>query len=272
MAAGAAVLVVDDVIAGVVGVRRRSSEDPRLDGVVHHHRAQCDDGRCLAPLSRVPQHLFRAGRSTVPRSARCSHGEQGQAGRLRDPGEDDIFGVGKVEDFTWKGWLDFSTCTECGRCRSRCPAWNTGKPLVTKLLVTNLRNHAYAKAPYLRAAESVRPELAVDVLAEAERPLVGSIADGGVIDPDVLWSCTTCGACVEQCPVDIEHVDHIVDMRRFQVLIESSFPSEAGVMLRNIENKGNPWGMNASARNNWIEEVDFPVRVFGADGEGHHSV
>ena len=68
-------------------------------------------------------------------------------------------------------------------------------------------------------------------------------------------------------PVDIEHVDHIVDMRRFQVLIESSFPSEAGVMLRNIENKGNPWGMNASARNNWIEEVDFPVRVFGADGE-----
>ena len=80
------------------------------------------------------------------------------------------------------------------------PGMEHRQALVTKLLVTNLRNHAYAKAPYLRAAESVRPELAVDVLAEAERPLVGSIADGGVIDPDVLWSCTTCGACVEQCP------------------------------------------------------------------------
>jgi Fe-S oxidoreductase len=83
----------------------------------------------------------------------------------------------------------------------------------------------------------------------------------------VLWSCTTCGACVEQCPVDIEHVDHIIDLRRYQVLIESSFPSEAGVMLKNLENKGNPWGMNASARNAWIEECDFPVRVFGAEGE-----
>ena len=83
---------------------------------------------------------------------------------------------------------------------------------------------------------------AVLALAEAERPLVGGADEGGVIDPDVLWSCTTCGACVEQCPVDIEHVDHIVDMRRYQVLIESSFPAEAGVMLRNLENKGNPWG------------------------------
>ena len=76
------------------------------------------------------------------------------------------------------------------------------------------------------------------------RPLVGDLESLGVIDPDVLWSCTTCGACVEQCPVDIEHVDHILDMRRYQVLIESAFPSEAGVMLRNLENNGNPWGVN----------------------------
>jgi Fe-S oxidoreductase len=209
-------------------------------------------------FKREPQH----GTALGPLQPMVSRGKPVD---FEDPGEDDIFGVGKVEDFTWKGLLDFSTCTECGRCQSQCPAWNTGKPLSPKLLITNLRDHAYAKAPYLQAAESVRSELPVDVLAEAERPLVGT--DGGVIDPEVLWSCTTCGACVEQCPVDIEHVDHIVDMRRFQVLIESSFPSEAGVMLRNIENKGNPWGMNASARNAWIEEVDFPVRVFGADGE-----
>jgi Fe-S oxidoreductase len=98
---------------------------------------------------------------------------------------------------------------------------------------------------------------------QAERPLVGTLEEGGVIDPDVLWSCTTCGACVEQCPVDIEHVDHIVDMRRYQVLIESSFPSEAGTMLRNLENKGNPWGMNASSRLDWIEGLDFEVPVVG---------
>jgi Fe-S oxidoreductase len=198
---------------------------------------------------------------------------------FEDPKDDDLFGVGQVEHFTWKGLLDFTTCTECGRCQSQCPAWNTGKPLSPKLLVTTLRDHAYAKAPYLlagggkdaageeRLAEEAYAALPDLLRAEAERPLVGSAEDGGVIDPDVLWSCTTCGACVEQCPVDIEHVDHIVDMRRYQVLVESSFPSEAGVMLRNLENKGNPWGMNASARNAWIEECDFPVRVFGADGE-----
>ena len=77
----------------------------------------------------------------------------------------------------------------------------------------------------------------------------------------MLWSCTTCGACVEQCPVDIEHIDHIVDMRRYQVLIESAFPSEAGVMLRNLENKGNPWGLNAKkGREDWMANLGFEVR------------
>jgi Fe-S oxidoreductase len=86
-----------------------------------------------------------------------------------------------------------------------------------------------------------------------------------VIDPDVLWSCTTCGACVEQCPVDIEHIDHIVDMRRYQVMVESEFPGELGVLFKNLENKGNPWGQNAADRTNWIDEVDFDVPVFGQD-------
>jgi Fe-S oxidoreductase len=183
---------------------------------------------------------------------------------FEDPGEDDVFGVGKIEDFTWKGFLDFATCTECGRCQSQCPAWNTGKPLSPKLLITTLRDHAFAKAPYLLAAEDKREGLSEAKKAEAERALVGPVADGGVIDPDVLWSCTTCGACVEQCPVDIEHIDHIVDMRRYQVLIESAFPSEAGVMLRNIENNGNPWGVSPRTRNEWIDEVDFDVRVVKA--------
>ncbi|HYJ67016.1 MAG TPA: (Fe-S)-binding protein, partial [Nocardioidaceae bacterium] len=183
-----------------------------------------------------------------------------------DP-DTDIFGRGKIEDFTWKGMLDFGTCTECGRCQSQCPAWNTEKPLSPKLLIMDLRDHAVAKAPYLLADESDRDGLPDAVKAEAERPIVGTAEAHGVIDPDVLWSCTSCGACVEQCPVDIEHVDHIVDMRRFQVLVESSFPSEAGTMLKNLENKGNPWGMGAKARLEWTHGLPFDVPVFGEDVE-----
>jgi Fe-S oxidoreductase len=212
---------------------------------------------------------------------------------FEDPGEDDVFGRGKIEDFTWKGMLDFATCTECGRCQSQCPAWNTGKPLSPKLVIMDLRDHLFAKAPYL-LGEAPLPNPAslsdpgvpdhsdVDVLAlaagnghhvpesgfgrvpgsgpeQAARPLVGTAEVGGVIDPDVLWSCTTCGACVEQCPVDIEHVDHIVDMRRYQVLIEAEFPTELGTLFRNLENKGNPWGQNSSARMDWAKGLDFAV-------------
>ncbi|QTZ92822.1 (Fe-S)-binding protein [Streptomyces auratus] len=204
---------------------------------------------------------------------------EGKAIDFEDPGEDDQFGVSQIEHFSWKGILDFSTCTECGRCQSQCPAWNTGKPLSPKLLIMALRDHAHAKAPYLLAGggktmegeEKASAEQLKDVpaaaLAEAERPLVGTLEEGGVIDPDVLWSCTTCGACVEQCPVDIEHIDHIVDMRRYQVMIESSFPSEAGTMLKNLEKKGNPWGLAKKQRLAWTKEVDFEIPVVGKDVE-----
>ncbi len=196
-----------------------------------------------------------------------------------DPGEDDVFGVSQVEQFSWKGLLDFSTCTECGRCQSQCPAWNTGKPLSPKLLIMSLRDHAHAKAPYLlagggksmegeeKASEEQLKDVPAAALAEAERPLIGTAEENGVIDPDVLWSCTTCGACVEQCPVDIEHIDHIVDMRRYQVMIESAFPSEAGTMLKNLEKKGNPWGLAKKQRLEWLKEVDFEVPVVGKDIE-----
>ena len=219
----------------------------------------------------------------------------------------DAFGAGKVEDFSWKGWLDFTTCTECGRCQSQCPAWNTGKPLSPKLLIMSLRDHAQAKAPYLIAGgrkdmggdevglvdadgnvdEAKLAKIPESARAEASRKLVGEskglmgggegiVEDdgafdpeqlGAVIDTETLWSCTTCGACVEQCPVDIEHVDHIIDMRRYQVLIESDFPTELAGMFKNLENKGNPWGQNSSARTNWIDEMDIEIPVFGSDVE-----
>jgi Fe-S oxidoreductase len=219
---------------------------------------------------------------------------------FEDPADDATFGVGRIEDFTWKDTLDFATCTECGRCQSQCPAWNTAKPLSPKLMIMNLREASFAKAPYVMAAqkanggvnpgigevdEAVLARMTPAVQAAVERPLVGSRdgvehqatdgydasghrdQSGPVIDEDALWSCTTCGACVYQCPVDIEHIDHFLDMRRYQVMIDTSFPAELNGMFKNVETKGNPWGMNATQRNAWIQEVDFDVRVFGMDGE-----
>jgi Fe-S oxidoreductase len=159
--------------------------------------------------------------------------------------EDTVFGVGHVGEFTWKQMLDFATCTECGRCQSQCPAWNTGKPLSPKLVIMDLRDTLFASADRLLAGERHEGDTLVP----------------GVIDPDVLWSCTTCGACVEECPVDIEHVDAIIDMRRYEVLMESRFPTEAGLLLRNLENQGDPWGLGASKRTDWLAELDFDVPV-----------
>src|SRR5271166_1730686 len=206
---------------------------------------------------------------------------------FENPPDDAEFGRGKIEDFTWKGMLDFATCTECGRCQSQCPAWNTGKPLSPKLVIMDLRDHWMAKAPYLLGEKKAEPLEGIDLETvheeghhvpesgfgrvpghgpeQAARPLVGTAAQGGVIDPDVLWSCVSCGACVEQCPVDIEHIDHIIDMRRYQVMMESEFPSELSVLFKNLETKGNPWGQNAADRTNWISEVEFDVPVYGED-------
>jgi Fe-S oxidoreductase len=188
---------------------------------------------------------------------------------IEDLDEDLKPGVGVIEDFTWKGLLDFTTCTECGRCQSQCPAWHTDKPLSPKLLVMNLRDHAYAKAPYLQAAEEVRDQLPQALQDEAHRPLVGpiSVDNGrpGVIDPEVLWSCTSCGACVQQCPVDIEHVDHIMDLRRYQVLMESEFPRELNSLFKGLEGKGNPWNMSPRGRLDWTKDVPFDVPVVGED-------
>jgi Fe-S oxidoreductase len=187
--------------------------------------------------------------------------------QIEELDEDTTFGVGKVEDFTWKGLLDFTTCTECGRCQSQCPAWNTGKPLSPKLLVTALRDHAYAKAPALLANRTATGGTPVppDAAAETERPLVAAADQGGVIDPDVLWSCTSCGACVQECPVDIEHVDHIMDMRRYQVLVESDFPTELNQLFKGLENKGNPWNMAPSGRMDWAKGLPFEVKQVGVD-------
>ena len=241
----------------------------------------------LAPLNVTFKRLPNALGPLLPMESK------GEYINFEDPAEDAVFGRGKIEDFTWKGYLDLTTCTECGRCQSQCPAWNTGKPLSPKLVIMDLRDHLFAKAPYIfgekkadaetltntegglelahddahHVPESGFGRVPADSPLQATRPLVGDAAVLGVIDPDVLWSCTTCGACVEQCPVDIEHIDHIVDMRRYQVMMESEFPGELGGLYKNLETKGNPWGQNSKERLTWIDEVDFDVPVYGKDVE-----
>ncbi len=164
---------------------------------------------------------------------------------------DVTLGAATLEDLTWKESLDLYACTECGRCQSACPAWNTGKPLSPKLLVMNLRDHLLEEGPRLleagRSGDSLTPT-----------PLVPD-----VIDDEVVWACTTCGACMQECPVDIEHIDTIVDLRRNLVMAESRFPPEAGTLLRNLESSSNPWGLPQSQRASWAEGLD--VRVIGEE-------
>ena len=183
-----------------------------------------------------------------------------------------------IEDFTWKGLLDFATCTECGRCQSQCPAWNTEKPLSPKMLIMDLRDHAFAEGavhPGRRDERdaAARPSRRSSARWSARpRATRWTPTGGGVIDPDVLWSCTNCGACVQQCPVDIEHVDHIVDMRRYQVLVESNFPAELNQLFKGMESKGNPWNMSPTTRLDWAKGLDFDVPVVGEDVESLDEV
>jgi Fe-S oxidoreductase len=168
-------------------------------------------------------------------------------------GDDLHVGAGTIEDLTWKEILDTYSCTECGRCQSVCPAWNTGKPLSPKLIVMNLRDHLFEIGPQILESRASQSEYQRTAL------------NPDVIEDEVIWDCTTCGACMQECPVDIEHVDHIVDMRRNLVMAESRFPREAGLLLRNLESTSNPWGQDQSRRAAWAEGMG--VEQLGRDGQ-----
>ena len=162
--------------------------------------------------------------------------------------EEDIrFGSATVADMTWKQIVDTMSCTECGRCQDVCPAFATGKALSPKLLIMGLRDQLYREGP--------------DVLNAAGQeggfqptPLVP-----GAVTDDVVWDCVTCGACVRECPVAIEHVDHIVDLRRHLVMVESRFPAEAAPMLRDVERSSNPWGKPQVERGAWSDGLGVRV-------------
>jgi Fe-S oxidoreductase len=153
--------------------------------------------------------------------------------RFDRPDDELRFGVATVGDLTQKQVLDTMTCTECGRCQDACPAWNTGKVLNPKLLIMGERDQLFARS---------------------ELPIVGN----GVPE-QMIWDCVTCGACVEACPVSIEHVDHIIDLRRHRVMVDASFPAEAEPMLRDVERASNPWGKPQTERAVWADELGVRV-------------
>ena len=202
---------------------------------------------------------------------------------------DQHFGVASLNHFSWKDVLDLYTCTECGRCQTHCPAYNTGKPLSPKTLITDLRDAVYedlagryaqtrhaahathiaddSQAAVMWVTGDTHPESTHDLPGQFQpswlapedvsravkddvRPLIG-----GVINEETLWSCTTCGACMDQCPVLIEHVPKIMDMRRHLVLDESRMPKQAESALRNIENVANPYGLPQQTRADWAKDL-----------------
>ena len=151
------------------------------------------------------------------------------------------FGAGTVADLTWKQMLDAMSCTECGRCQDVCPAYATGKALSPKLLIMGIRDQLFAEGPAALAGGDL-----------------SALVPNAVTD-DVVWDCVTCGACVHECPVEIEHVDHIVDLRRHLVMVDSRFPTEAETMLRDVERGSNPWGKPQAERAAWAEGLGVRV-------------
>jgi Fe-S oxidoreductase len=161
--------------------------------------------------------------------------------RFDVPDDEMRLGVATVADLTWKEMVDSFSCTECGRCQDVCPAYNTGKVLSPKLVIMGIRDQLFAEGPNLLAGGELEPIV------------------GNGVPEEMVWDCVTCGACVHECPVSIEHIDHIVDLRRDLVMMQSSFPSEAESMLRDVERVGNPWGKPQGDRASWAEELGVRV-------------
>jgi Fe-S oxidoreductase/nitrate reductase gamma subunit len=162
--------------------------------------------------------------------------------------EAESFGVSKIEEFTWKQLMDLDACTRCGRCQDNCPAHLTDKPLSPKKIINDLKDHMSLRVPHIIKAK-----------ARGNEPEEAPSLAGSIIQEDELWACTTCRSCMEHCPVYIEHVDKIVDMRRYQVLMESKFPEELTTAFKGLETNSNPWGMGRDARADWVKELDVPI-------------
>jgi len=157
----------------------------------------------------------------------------------------ETFGLGNVSELNWKNVLDLYACTECGRCEEQCPADATGKPLSPKRLIHDGKVDLFAQAKAILAREY-----------DAVLPMV---SEESPITSDVLWSCTTCRACEDICPVNIQHLDIILEARKHQVLMESNFPPEMQETFTNLENQSNPWGFGSDSRGDWARGLDVPL-------------
>jgi Fe-S oxidoreductase len=165
--------------------------------------------------------------------------------------EDVRFGTATVADMTWKQTVDTMSCTECGRCQDVCPAYATGKALSPKLLIMALRDQVLSQGPKVLSARAKGE-------AYEPPPLVPS-----AITDDIVWDCVTCGACVQECPVGIEHIDHVIDLRRHLVMVASRFPAEAAPMLRDVDRASNPWGKPQADRTSWADGLGVRVLESG---------
>ncbi len=172
------------------------------------------------------------------------------------------FGASDVQDLTWKQLLDGYTCTECGRCTESCPANTTGKILSPRKIIMDIRKRLEEKAPLVLDPKEVAPAAVEGQKSPLEKTLLHDY-----ITADELFACTTCMACVQECPVNIEHVDAIVEMRRNLVLMESNFPPEVQVVFRNIENNFSPWAFPPSSRADWAVGLDIPTIQQKPDAE-----
>ena len=185
--------------------------------------------------------------------------------------EREDYGVSRPEQFTWKQLLDGYACTECGRCNTVCPATNTDKPLFPKEIILGVKEALFVESSQILGENTIwsrlgvagvkTDETAVEKAAHHE-PMVG-----GIITNDALWACTTCRACMEICPVAIEHVPKIVDMRRYLVMEESDFPTEVTSLFNNIERNSNPWEISNDKRAEWAVELDIPLMAENPDAD-----
>ena len=207
------------------------------------------------PYSRL-LHIFTSPANQYMKTMRPA----GSLEPIRDFENAESFGVGKLDEFTWKQIFDSDACTRCGRCQDGCPAYLTGKHLSPKELVQHIKTHWLERAPVIAAAKKAAGEGGTPEIPEPEKSLINDVV--GIHE---VWDCTNCMHCMEHCPVMIEHVPKIIDMRRYKVLMDADFAPELQLTYRNMENNSNPWGIGAHLRADWAK--DMGVKTMAEDSQ-----
>jgi len=181
---------------------------------------------------------------------------------LEAPEGSATFGASKIQDFTWKDLLDFYACAECGRCHVNCPAQLTGKSLSPREVIHHLKEHLLEAGPGLLANKT-------DASPESQAEAPGKTMIGDVVTEEEIWACTTCGACQEVCPVNIEHIRKIIDLRRNLVMAQSKMPESAQLMLRNMQQRGHPWAgvQSMRLRGDWTSDLELKILAEGDNAD-----